>query len=238
MVWYTSNPFISFDFWSFERAAVFLPAFTIGVLFPLGDLMKKVPATLGQATRPLGMAFLVGFLLAIDGTTDLKRWNAHSFFDQLPDKEIRLQFGKTPCASAPASTITLFWAEGLFKILVIIGVSLVFIATICPRKSYWFTFAGGEGALYSYLLHILVLLLYLSIMSVPGLWPVLSSPYSHLAVRLLQVALAACIALALASKTCIRMWSWLLKPTWLVNMLLEAVAASGASEVPNENVAK
>jgi hypothetical protein len=228
------NPFIALEVWSFNFAAVFLPAFVLGVLFPVEDLMKRVPHT--WTVWATGALVCGSFVLLTDYAFPWGPGLFHSFW-KLPTKEAREQYAADPCASE--AHISLFWAQGLFSMLVQTAFAIVFLVTLCPRASHWFTFAGGEGCLYAYLLHPV----FLCGMYGPFVrWlplPILAVHASQCALQLLQLLMAICLVLSLASRPCIRVWSWLFKPTWFVDSLFpESPRPSEASGASNENQAK
>lgn len=226
MVIYCSNPFIALETFSYDCAAVYLPAFTLGVLFPVDELLNRVHHTM------LSQALCGVALLAFPVLTGFETpWGPGPLFRFCDgqEKHVREQFANAHCPLDPY--ISFFWAQGLFKILAWTALVLVFLVLLCPRDFYWFTFAGGEGALYSYLVHPFALLFYKVLVTklpMPGI----DSYWYYCIARLVQIILGIGLALLLASKPCIRIWSWILKPTWLANVIL------GTAEAPKDNMAK
>jgi hypothetical protein len=236
LICYSWNPFIEFELWSLNLAIVFLPAFVVGVLFPVDDLLNRIPCTL--TTQTMGLVILGGFVcfntVGRFGNILPSEWRfgPAEVWATLPDKNARQIWAATSSAYDPH--ISLFWAQGLFKMLCWTVLAFILLATLCPRNTYWFTFAGGKGALYAYLLHLPVEALAQYLQGKLNLSHLLTSEIIKAVARLLQVGFITCLVLALASERCIRLMSWLLKPTWLVNILMGAppASASGSGDGP------
>jgi hypothetical protein len=217
-----------------DWTTAYLPAFVVGVLFPVGDLLKKVPST--WTARVLGMVVLVSFLFVTDGGS-WPEWRDWHWWQTHPVKDAHMTWVYQQAVNQSCThnlSVSLFWAEFFFKMMVLIAFVLFVLVTVCPRDSHWFTYAGGEGAFYAYMLHWFVIVFYDILLAMLGL-PVVENPYLCLLVWLFQFAVSLCLVLALASKRCIWLTSWLLKPTWLVNLLLGVPAASGAEGTSKTN---
>lgn len=211
-VMYQPVPFLSLS-----RTAFFLPAFAVGLLFPVREMVDHVPAT--WPVRVSGLAVFVAWILLLG---DWPWQSGRSAF--VSDLKVFPYAGsQTGLEGVTGSVpdVALFWCRSLFFVLLNSVGFLAFLALLCPRSEYWWTSAGGEGALCVYLLHS-DLALYSGYRRLV-LWaplPVVDSSLGHLAVRLLQLAFCFLATVALGSRWACRVFQPLLVPDWAVELLL------------------
>jgi len=230
---HATNPYLRLEVWSYNCAAVFLPAFTVGLLFPLERLLEAVPRT--SVVTFLGLLALVGWAVLVGGGTCLgPSWRLTGFgklYETLPDKNVRIYAQRT----RGTWEIGFLWVQCLFKVLLQVVVFLTFFVCVCPRCRNWFTYAGQNGGLYAYLLHSqLFCRPYLFVTDALPL-PLVEHPMGHLCVRILQLFLCAGAVFVLASKPCVWLFSQVLQPGWLVDWFLHALPKRYAGVTHDES---
>ncbi|CAE8585234.1 unnamed protein product [Polarella glacialis] len=219
-------------FWSTTSMVYFLPAFAVGQLFPLADLLQAVEPCL--SVRCFGAAVLAVWVWA---TAVLPGLSLHSnSFPTLDAFQHKTIFKDMPVLGpGPVEAWDVFLTPflAIFSALLYSAVAITLIATIIPRATTCFTKAGGQGSLYIYLFHPFVIQLQslfwvhlppVITAALPMSYHVQSS-VGHLAVYMLQLALCVLVAATLSSDPFIALLKPFMRPEWLVDLALGPLPA-------------
>lgn len=191
--------------YSLNFAPYMLPAFVVGSLFPVSELMSMVPQTL--PVRTFGGLFFMAYAF----TTGTWPWGTSPvavFLDEIPFRE-------------RGADVQCSYAVPMFKSLLGAALFLVMMATVCPRGDIWCT-RPGMDSLYPYLLHrFMIPMLMFDLLALP----VVTNSVLHLIVNLLCLGFCVLVALALSSGPVMWVFSPFLKPSCWLNPIVDCLRA-------------
>jgi len=193
-----------------RNAGVYLPLFVAGQLFPLKEVMARLPASLGPATLAFGVAALCligcwefsGSGLAFLGDIPYYSWGP---LEGPPDGY---------CSFSAFST---FWLRGLFRNILELTKGLVLIFLCCPRQESLLS-KLGQYSLYTYLLHPWLQDFMNEALQMHSWRP---HPTGHSSATFQWVCFVGSLLYALSmnmvltSKPCRAVFGYLLEPAWL-----------------------
>jgi hypothetical protein len=202
-----------------RNALVYLPIFTAGQLFPLKEVMARLPSV----TPPMLIAG--GSLLFLVGYWEFSTTGLH-MLAEIP----YYSWGPTegpPDGYCSFGAFATYWLRGVFRNTLELSKGLVLILFCCPRQDSLLS-RLGQYSLYAYLLHPWLQALMNDKLMMRTWRPhptAHSSATFQYACLIGAVAHALAVNLVLTSWPCRVLFRWIIEPTWLERLFATEPAA-------------